>query len=123
MIHNSKELKGLSSRQPNVGEPTAVAAINAFCDTGVESVILSKKLFDNTQKMLLSAATHKDAKDVGRTMSAFVNSSYRDIAGNAGAVLEIWRRFFHDALATKASSFAGPQVTETFEAAEAPRRL
>ncbi len=98
MIHDSRELKEIASRPPAIGNSSADAAIVAFYDIGVESVVLSKKLFDNTQKMLFSAATHKDAKDVGRTMSAFVNSSYRDVAGNAEAVLEIWRRYFRDAL-------------------------
>ena len=83
------------------GEPSTVAAINALRDIGVESVILSRKLFDNTQKMLLSAPAHKDAKDVSRTMFAFVNSSIRDISQNVEAVCGIWNRFFHDASAPK----------------------
>jgi len=118
MIQNSGELKEIASRRPAIRKYSAIVAIDAFCEIGVESVVLSKKLFDNTQKMVLSAATHKDAKDVGRTMSAFVNSSYRDIADNANAVLEIWRRFFHDALAPK----TGPQAIKTLEANEEPSR-
>ena len=120
MIHNSRDLKEIASRRPAIPKLSAIAAVDAFCDIGVELVILSKKLFDNTQKMVMSAATHKDAKDVGRTMSAFVNSSYRDIADNADAVLEIWRRFFHDALASKASPHAEPRAIKALEAIEAP---
>ena len=45
-------------------------------------VNLSKKLFDNTHKALVGAAGNKDAKDVSRTMSAFVWSSYPDPRGN-----------------------------------------
>ncbi len=122
MIYDSRELKEIASRPPAIGNSSATAAIVAFYDIGVEFVVLSKKLFDNTQKMLFSAATHKDAKDVGRTMSAFVNSSYRDVAGNAEAVLEIWRRYFRDALGPDGSPHAGPQAIQTIEASEAPSR-
>ena len=90
MIHDTGELSRMAAREPST------VAMNALRDIGVESVILSKKLFDNTQKMLLSAATHKDAKDVSRTMSAFVNSSIRDFSENVEAVCGIWMRFFRD---------------------------
>ncbi len=119
MIHNSGDLRAIASRPSAIPEFSPIVAIEAFCDIGVESVILSKKLFDNTQKMVSSAATNKDAKDVGRTMSAFVNSSYRDIAHNAVAVSAIWRRFFHNALAPKASE---PQPIKTLAANEGPSR-
>ena len=90
MFHDSRELGTILS--------TRCAAVGAYFDIGVESAALSKKLLGNTQKMWLSAATHKDAKDVARATSAFVNASYRDIAENADAVARIWRRFICEAL-------------------------
>ena len=91
MFHDVRELKALGSKR----QPPAAAAFEAFCSIGVESAVLSGRLFDNTQKLCRSAATHKDAKDVSRTLGAFVNASYRDIAQNAEAVLGIWARFLH----------------------------
>ena len=64
-------------------------------------------MLGNTQKMWLSAATHKDAKDVARATSAFVNASYRDIAENAVAVASIWRRFIHEALSGDFEALGG----------------
>ncbi len=116
MIHDGKKLTEMAwSRRPATGGPPTVAAVNALCDMGVESVILSKKLFDNTQKMLLSAASQKDAKDAARTMSAFVNSTFRDVADNADAVFGIWRRFFRDApplIGERAPPPPGPTAAE-----------
>ena len=79
MIHDSKHI--------------AIAAVHALRDAGVESLILWERMFHNTQGMLISAATNKDAKDVSRTMSAFLNASYRDVGENAEAVSRIWRRY------------------------------
>ncbi len=65
-------------------------------------------MFDNTQDMLFSAATNQDANDVSRTMSAFVNASYREMAGNAEAVSRIWRRYFRETVARIATTPAFP---------------
>jgi hypothetical protein len=98
VFHNSKEMNANASKSPAIGVSSAIAAIDAFGSLCLEHAVLSKRLFDNTQKLWLSAATHKDAKDASRTMAAFVNASYRDISQNADAVLGIWRRFVRDAL-------------------------
>jgi hypothetical protein len=100
MFHDNKELKAIASRQPAMGEHSAEAAIDALFKIGEESLVLSKKLLDNTQKLCLSAATHKDAKDASRTMAAYVNASYRDISQNAEAVLGIWRRLVQHLLSS-----------------------
>ncbi len=97
MFHDVRELRAIGSQRPAAGPSHAVAAVEAFCSIGVELALLSKRLFDHTQKLCRSAAMHKDAKDVSRTMGAFVNESYRDIAQNAEAVLGIWARFLHGA--------------------------
>ena len=60
-------------------------------------------MFHNTQDMLVSAATNKDAKDV-RTMSAFLNASYRDVGVNAEAVSRIWRRYSREMVARIATT-------------------
>jgi|SRR5208337_4626238 len=104
MFHDTKELKALAPRRPAIGGNSAAAAIDAFFSVGVESMVLSGKLFDNTQKLCRSAATHKDAKDASRTMAAFVNTSYRDISQNAEAVLGIWKRFVRDAFSPPGSA-------------------
>ena len=93
MIHD-KSLFEPPKGLPGVGDVSAVATVHALRDVGIETVNLSKKLFDNTHKALVGAAGNKDAKDVSRTMSAFVWSSYRDLGENAEAVSRIWRRYF-----------------------------
>jgi len=98
MSHDSRELRIILPTRPAIIESFTYAAVGAYFDIGVESAALSKKLLGNTQKMWLSAATHKDAKDVARATSAFVNASYRDIAENAVAVARIWSRFIREAL-------------------------
>ena len=54
--------------------------------------------------MLVSAATNKDARDVSRTMSAFLNASYRDVGENAEAVSRIWRRYSRETVARIATT-------------------
>lgn len=103
MFHNREQLKAIASTRSAIGAFPAAAAIEAFVDVGVESASLARKLFDNTQKFCLDAATHKDAKDASRTMAAFVNASYRDIAQNAEAVLGIWGRFIRVAFSRHGS--------------------
>ncbi|HME86590.1 MAG TPA: hypothetical protein VKG91_19105 [Roseiarcus sp.] len=86
------------------------ATANTLRDVANESHILWDRMFDNTQDMLFSAATNQDANDVSRTMSAFVNASYREMAGNAEAVSRIWRRYFRETVARIATTpaFANP---------------
>jgi hypothetical protein len=98
MFHDSREMRTILSMRPTIIESSTCAAVGAYFNIGAESAALSKKLLGNTQKIWLSAATHKDAKDVARATSAFVNTSYRDIAENAVAVARIWSRFIHEAL-------------------------
>ena len=98
MSHDSRELRIILPTRPAIIESFTYAAVGAYFDIGVESAALSKKLLGNTQKNWLSAATHKDAKDVARATSAFVNASYRDIAENAVAVARIWSRFIREVL-------------------------
>jgi N-glycosylase/DNA lyase len=103
MIHNSSQLKDIAWGRMGPGERSAIVTANAFRDVGIETVTVSKKLFDNTQKMLFSASTNKDAKDVSRTMSAFFFSSYRDLDENVESVSRIWRRYFREAVSRVAS--------------------
>jgi hypothetical protein len=104
MFHDNRELRTILSTQPAITESSTCGAVGAYFNIGVESAALSKKLLGNTQKMWLNAATHKDAKDVARATSAFVNASYRDIAENAVAIARIWRRFIHAALSEDRTS-------------------
>jgi hypothetical protein len=98
MFHDSQELRIILPTRPTIIESSTCAAVGAYFNIGVESAALWSKLLGNAQKILLSAATHKDAKDVARATSAFVNASYRDIAENAVAVARIWSRFIREAL-------------------------
>lgn len=84
------------------------ATANALRDVGNESLILWDRMLDNTQHMLFSAAVLKDAKDVSRTMSTFVNASYRDVVENAEAISRIWRRYSRDAVARIATTPTSP---------------
>jgi hypothetical protein len=84
-------MRTVASRSPAIGDSSAVAGVEAFRLLCFESAVLSMKLLYNTQKLWLSAATNKDAKDVSRTMAAFVNATYRDISQSADAVLANWR--------------------------------
>jgi hypothetical protein len=96
MFHDNQELRTILSTRPTIIELSTCAAVRAYFNIGVESAALSKKLLGNTQKIWFSAATHKDAKDVARATSAFVNASYRDIAENAVTVARIWSRFIRE---------------------------
>jgi hypothetical protein len=98
MFHDSWEMRTILPMRPTIIESSTCAAVGAYFNIGVESAALSKKLLGNTQKIWLSTATHKDAKDVARATSAFVYTSYRDIAENAVAVARIWSQFIREAL-------------------------
>ena len=97
MIHDTKPFQSAAQARLAPSERSALATAHALRDVGIEGVNLSKKLFDNTHKMLFSAATNKDAKDVSRTMSAYIWSSYRDLGENAELVSRIWRRYLRAA--------------------------
>ena len=97
MFHDSK-VNAVAARSPATGDFSALTAIEACHLLCLESAVLSMRFLDNTQRLWHSAATNKDAKDVSRTMAAFVNATYRDISRNADAVLAIWRRFVSDAV-------------------------
>ncbi len=101
MFHNRQDLKAIASGRLTNGDSPAATAVEAFLSTGLESAALAQKMFDNTQKLCLSATTHKDAKDATRTMAAFVNASYRDISQSAEAFTGIWSRFVRDAYSAR----------------------
>ncbi len=98
MFHDSRELRTILSTRRTIIESSTCAAVEAYFNIGVETAALVETLLGNTQKIWLSAATHKDAKDVARATSAFVNASYRDIAESADAIARVWRRFIREAL-------------------------
>jgi hypothetical protein len=98
MFGYSKQLRVIGWDDQGPDRITMKATANALRDVGNSSLILLDRMLDNTQHMLFSAATNKDAKDVSRTMSAFLNASYRDVAQNAVAVSSIWLRYSHDAV-------------------------
>jgi hypothetical protein len=100
-------LRGIESDRRETSRTSAIAASNAFRDAAIESIVLTGKLFDNTHTMWRSAATNKDAKDVSRTLSAYLNASYRDLAENAETVSRIWRRYFRQAAADAAAARVG----------------
>jgi hypothetical protein len=104
MFHYSKPLRLIGWGHQGPDRIIAKATANALRDVGNESLILWDRMLDNTQRMMFSAATNKDAKDVGRTMSAFLNASYRDVGQNAEAVSRIWRRYSREAVARIATA-------------------
>lgn len=112
MIENNSQFRenGWGPLDPH--RVTAIAAAHALRDVGIETAELSKKMFDNSQKLILGAATNKDAKDVCRTMSAFLNAAYRDLEENAGTVSSIWRRYFLEAAARAAPTSVKPPPFE-----------
>ena len=79
MFHDSNEVKAIAAaaRRPEIGDNSVAAAIDAFFSIGVESVVLSKKLFDNTHKLCLSAATTRTPRTPA---GAWRRSSTRPIA-------------------------------------------
>ncbi|SRR5271166_4941228 len=94
MFHDSKELEAIVARRETIG---TAAAVNAFCDICIESLSLQKKLIDNARALFLSAANPKDGREIARTMSVFMETSYRDVSENAEAAYGVWRRFLKDA--------------------------
>ncbi len=104
MINYNNQLRFVGWSEQGPDKIMMKAAANALRDVGHESHILWDRMLDNTQKMLFSATTNKDTKDVARTMSAFLNASYRDVAQNAEAVSRIWRQFSHETVARIAAT-------------------
>jgi|SRR5271165_1364451 len=92
MIHDSEQLKVIGLGHQGPDRIIVKATANALRDVGNESLIL------------FSAATNKDASDVCRTMSAFLNASYRDMGENAEAVSRIWRRYTRETVARIATT-------------------
>ena len=112
MIENSSQLREIAWGHAGRHRLSAIAAAHVLRDVGIETAELSKKMFDNSQKLFLGAATNKDAKDVCRTMSAFLNASYRDFDQNAETISRIWRRYFREAAARAASAPITPAPFE-----------
>ncbi len=108
MFHYSKQLRVIGWGHQGPDRVVVKATANALRDVGNESLILWDRMLDNTQHMLFSAATHKDANDVSRTVSTFVNASYRDVVENAEAISRIWRRYSRDAVARIATTPTSP---------------
>lgn len=104
MINYSKQLRVFGWSHHGPDRIIMRATANALREVGHESHILWDRMVDNTQSMLFSAATNKDAKDVSRTMSVFLNASYRDVAQNAEAVSRIWRWYSREAVARMATT-------------------
>ena len=112
MIENSSQLREIAWGRLDPHRVSAIAAAHALRDVGIETAELTRKMFDNSQKLILGAATNKDAKDVCRTMSAFLNAAYRDLDQNAETVSRIWRRYFRDTAARAASAPVAPAAFE-----------
>ncbi len=104
MFHYSKPLSLIGWGHHGPDRTILKATSNALRDVGNESLILWDRMLDNTQHMLFSTATNKDAHDVSRTMSAFLDASYRDVVLNAEAVSRIWRRYSREAVARLATA-------------------
>jgi hypothetical protein len=108
MLNYSKQLRVIGWDHQGPDRIIVKATANALRDVGNESLVLWDRMLDNTQRMLFSAATHKDANDVSRTMSTFVNASYQDVIENAEAISRIWRRYSRDAVARIATTPISP---------------
>jgi hypothetical protein len=106
MFHDRNSVRASASNLSDPGLNPALEAAQALCDLGVEQANLSKKLCDNTRAMLLSAAADKDAGEVGRTLSVFVDCVARDLSENAETMSRIWRRYLREA--GRAAAFAAP---------------
>jgi len=104
MIENTSQLREISRGHLDPHRLLAIATAHALRDVGIETAELSKKMFDNSQKLILGASTNRDAIDVCRTMSAFLQAAYRDLDENAENVSRIWRRYFRQAAARAASA-------------------
>ncbi len=96
-MHDSKPLRVAGWDHHGPDRMLTKATANALRDAGNESLVLWDRMLDNAEAVLFSAGSHKDATDVCRTMSAFLNASYRDFGENAEAVSRIWRRYFREA--------------------------
>jgi len=108
MIENSSQLKDIEFGHLGPAGLSAIATARALRDVGIETAELSRKLFDNSHRLFMGASTNKDAKDVCRTMSAFLNASYRDLDENAESVSRIWRHYFREAAARAAAPVRAP---------------
>ena len=108
MIENVSQLREISRGHLDPHRLLAIATAHALRDVGIETAELSKKMIDNSHKLILGASTNKDAKDVCRTMSAFLHAAYRDLDENAENVSRIWRRYFREATARAASASVRP---------------
>ncbi len=104
MFNYSKQLRVVGSDYQGPDRMILKATGNALRDVANESLFLWDRMLDNTQHVLSRAATNKDAKDVSRAMSAFINASYRDVSQNAEAVSRIWRRYSREVAARIATT-------------------
>ncbi len=104
MLHDSRQLTEIVSDCVGYDRFLAIATSNALREVGIQSLILWETMFYNTQNMLFSAATDKDAGDVCRTMSAYLEASHRDMGENAEALSRIWRRYCRDVVARTATT-------------------
>ena len=119
MIHYSSQSSQFTSSDAFSDRRITIASANTFHEVGIETLKLTTKLVHSTHKMLLSAATNKDARDVRRTMSAYMNATYRDVNENAEAVSRIWWKYMCEtvlrdgpAQATPIPSWFAPELGE-----------
>lgn len=106
MFHDRHAPRASASSHVHPGLWPAFEAAHAWCDVGVEQARLSTKLCDDTRLLLLRATADRNAEELGRTVSDFVNSTTRDLSQTAEAVSRIWRSYLRDAV--RAASLAAP---------------
>lgn len=104
MIHDSRQLTEIVSDRMGYDRFLAIATSNALREVGIQSLILWERMFYNTQNMLFGAATNKDAVDVCRAVSTYLETSHRDMGENAEVVSRIWRRYCREAVARIATT-------------------
>ncbi len=72
MFHDRHAPRASASSHVHPGLWPAFEAAHAWCDVGVEQARLSTKLCDDTRLLLLRATADRNAEELGRTVSDFV---------------------------------------------------
>jgi N-glycosylase/DNA lyase len=106
MIHYSSQSSQFRSNPAFSDRRLAIETAETFREIGIETVKLTTKLVHNTHKMMLSAATNKDVRDVCRTLSAYMDVTYRDVSENAEAITRIWWKYMRETVVRDASAHA-----------------
>jgi hypothetical protein len=105
MNHDVRLAREITSRRLGPGGALALAAAAALCDTGTETVELSRKLVDRTRTSVASAANQPDA---GRTAFAYWDGACRDWEAHADRVSRIWRRYLREAAELTVALYGTP---------------